>query len=274
MARVINLLLIISWPAGILPASALLASDTSEPQVAFPAERPPNANFNRPADGAVLDISPPGFCWWRAGLRDAVHYQLTIRSGTGHVVYQSPVLADPVHVPAQVLPAGNYSWTVSALIDNRVAATLGPRGFRILENPFALPWVPPGDLLLNVPAAHPRLLFPADQRDEFRATLTTTRKQPYTELRAIAERALALELMPKPTFDRFDRETQYAQRRVAYRESYHQFTDLQWPSERLRFAHPPGEGAILSFIVSALSIAPGSPGSHIGKHGVHSVRDR
>ena len=112
------------------------------------------------------------------------------------------------------------------MVDERVAATLGPRSFRILENAFALPWVPPAQLLRNVPAAHPRLLFPADQRDEFRATLTTTRKQAYAELRSIAERALALELMPKPTFDRFDRETEYAARRVAYRESYHQFTRI------------------------------------------------
>ena len=88
MARVIHLQLIVSWLAGILSGTALLASDTLA-QVAFPEQRPPNANFNRPTDGAVLDISPPGFCWWRAGLRDRVHYQLTIRTEHGTTLFIS-----------------------------------------------------------------------------------------------------------------------------------------------------------------------------------------
>ena len=172
-----------------------------------------------------MDISPPGFCWWRAGPRDGVRYQLTIRDDSGREIDRSSVLADPVYVPSRVLPPGGYSWTVTALVDGRrVAATLGPRRFRILPGALPLPWVPPAELLRRVPAAHPRLLFLADERDEFRATLSTTRKQAYLELKAIADRALALPLMPKPTFDRFDRETEYAQRRVDCRRSYHEFT--------------------------------------------------
>lgn len=225
MSHVVHLLITASWAAGVLGASALCAAAPPLPPLAFPAERPRDANFNRPSDGAVLDISPPGFCWWRAGPRDAVRYQLTINEISGRVVYQSSLVVDPVHVPSQVLPPGDYTWTVSALVDEGVAATLGPRSFRILKDAYALPWVPPAQLLRKVPAAHPRLLFPADQLDDFRATLTTTRKEAYTELQAIAERALTLPLMPKPTFDRYDRESQYAQRRTAYRESYHEFTN-------------------------------------------------
>ncbi len=224
-SHVVHFLFAASWAAGVFTASALFAADSSLPPVVFPAERPRDANFNRPADGAALDVSPPGFCWWRAGPRDAVRYQLTISESSGRVVYQSPIVADPVHVPTQVLPPGDYTWTVAAIVDEQVAATLGPRSFQILKDAYALPWIPPAQLLRRVPAAHPRLLFPADQRDDFRATLTTTRKEAYTELRAIAERALTLPLMPKPTFDRYDRESQYAQRRTAYRESYHEFTN-------------------------------------------------
>lgn len=205
-------------------ASTLVAADASSAEVAFPTQRPRDANFNRPVDGSSLDISPPGFCWWRAGPKDHVEYQLTIRNADEQIVYQSPAVADPAHVPSTVLPAGHYTWSVAAMVEQQTAATLGPRRFQILDEAVALPWVPPDQLLRKIPAAHPRLLFPADRRDEYRATLTTTRKKAYGELRAIADRALTLKLMPKPTFDRFDRETQYAERRVAYRESYHQFS--------------------------------------------------
>jgi len=224
MARVVRLLLTASWAVGMISPSALTASDTSLPEVAFPTQRPRDANFNRPVDGSALDISPPGFCWWRAGPCDYIEYQLTIRDDAEQIVYQSPLVADPVHVPTKVLPPGNYTWTVSAIAEERTAATLGPRSFQILDDAVPLRWVPPAQLLRKIPAAHPRLLFRADQLDDFRATLKTTRKLAYTELQAIAERALTLKIMPKPTFDRFDRNTQYAQRRVAYRKSYQEFS--------------------------------------------------
>jgi len=224
MSRNVSGLLVSSGAAAVLTALAVFASDTSSLEVAFPVSRPRDANFNRPADGSALDISPPGFCWWRAGPRGEVHYQLTIYDDAERIVYQSPVLADPVHVPRQVLATGNYTWTVSARVGDRGAATLGPRSFRILEDAYPLPWVSPAHLLQKVPAAHPRLLFPAGRLADFRATLKTTRQKAYGDLRAVADRALSLKLMPKPTFDRYDRETEYAQRRVAYREAYHEFT--------------------------------------------------
>ena len=210
--------------AVVILTSALAIPDASSAEVAFPSQRPRNANFNRPADGSELDISPPGFCWWRAGDRDSVTYQLTIRDQDDQVVYQSPILADPAHVPTEILPPGDYTWTVSAIVDEQVATELKPREFRILADAAPLPWVPPTELLQKIPAAHPRLLFPAAGRDDIRATLDSTRKTAYLALREIADRALALERMPKPTFDRFDRKTEYAQRRTAYRASYHLFT--------------------------------------------------
>jgi hypothetical protein len=216
--------MIASGSLAALVALAVTASEPDPPPIAFPKMRPTDGNFNRPADGGTLDVSPPGFCWWRAGSREAVNYQLTIHDNSGQQVYQSPRLADPVHVPTAVLPPGAYTWTVVALVDQRVAATLGPRSFRILDNAYELPWVSPAKLLGKVPVNHPRLLFPAAQLDAFRATLTTTRKAAYAELKAVADRALSLQPMPKPTFDRYDRETQYPQRRTAYRASYHQFT--------------------------------------------------
>jgi len=212
------------WTLAVLFAVMHLSTDGILAQVAFPSERPKDGNFNRPVDNSSLDISPPGFCWWRAGRRDKVRYQLTILDSAEKEVYQSPVLRDPVHVPTKVLAAGSYTWKVAAIVDGESAATLGPRSFEIMKDAVPLAWVEPSELLRKVPAEHPRLLFPAAQQEELRATLSTTRKKAYGELLAIADKALDLEIMAKPTFDRFDRKKEYAQRRTDYRASYHQFT--------------------------------------------------
>ena len=224
MVRALRLLTSNLWLLAVLFAAGHLLVEESAAQVAFPTERPKDGNFNRPVDDTSLDISPPGFCWWRAGRRDKVQYQLTILDSSEKTVYQSPVLRDPVHVPTKVLAAGDYTWTVSAIVDGDSSATLGPRSFKILEDAVPLPWIEPSELLRKIPEAHPRLLFPAAQQEELRATLSTTRKKPYAELLAIADKALELEIMAKPTFDRFDRKKEYAQRRTDYRASYHQFT--------------------------------------------------
>ena len=212
------------WVLVVFFTVVQLPADVSSAEVAFPSERPKDGNFNRPADGSALDISPPGFCWWRAGARDKVRYQLTILDSSEKEVYQSPVLRDPVHVPTKVLAEGSYTWKVAAIVDGESAATLGPRSFEIQGDAIPLPWVEPSELLSKIPEAHPRLLFPAAQQEELRATLSTTRKKAYGELLAIADKALDLEVMAKPTFDRFHRKKEYAQRRTDYRASYYQFT--------------------------------------------------
>ena len=57
----------------VMPAILMvlvLVSSVDAPQdkgLAFPSEQPEGGNFNKPFDGEILDVSPPGFCWWRAG---------------------------------------------------------------------------------------------------------------------------------------------------------------------------------------------------------------
>ena len=197
-----------------------------EDSVRFPSRQPKNGSFNRPAAGETTDVSPPGFCWWRAGKRGEVFYRLRVERKGGGEVYVSPRLEDPVHVPSKILPPGDYAWRVEALVkDGGALDKLGPRNFTIAPNPVEMPWVAPRELLSRVPRAHPRLLFPKAKLPEIRKTLGTTRKKAFEDLIVIAKRALALDLMKKPDFDRFDRETEYAARRVAYRESYHEFTE-------------------------------------------------
>ena len=44
----------------------------------FPTIRPDGANYVRPRDGETLDLTPPGFCWWRAAERGACRYRLVV----------------------------------------------------------------------------------------------------------------------------------------------------------------------------------------------------
>lgn len=191
----------------------------------FPIEQPKNGNFNRPLDGQILDVSPPGFCWWRSSPRGDVQYRLSILNASGETVVRSDLLSDPVYVPDEVLPAGDYSWIVEAMDpDGNVDATRPAQSFSIAENAFELPWVEPELLLEDVPKEHPRLLFPSSKLQEIQASLSASREEPYQDLRATADEALTFGLMSKPDFDKYDRKTEYEMRRTAYRASYHEFT--------------------------------------------------
>ena len=211
----------------IIFAFLLLIVETHVAQVAFPSEQPENGNFNRPLTDEVLDISPPGFCWWRAAPRGEVNYRLRIESESDEKVYQSGLLSDPVHVPDKVLPEGGYRWFVDALnAQGQVITTRSAQHFSIGENAVELPWIEPGELLSLVPMKHPRLLFPRAKLPEIRASLDDSRRAAFEDLKKVADQALELELMAKPDFDRFDRETEYPMRRTAYRASYHEFTRI------------------------------------------------
>jgi hypothetical protein len=208
-------------------AVLMLVAESIGAQVVFPPEQPVNGNFNRPLPEEVLDVSPPGFCWWRAAPRGEVNYHLRIESTTGESVYQSGLLSDPVHVPCMVLPEGNYRWFVDALdAGGQIITTRPAQHFSIGENAYELPWIEPEELLGRVPSRHPRLLFTSAKLAEIRTSLNGSRSEAYEDLKKVADQALALELMDKPDFDKYDRETEYPARRTAYRASYHEFTRI------------------------------------------------
>jgi len=209
-----------------LALSAARGADAAR-RISFPETQPRDGSFNRPGPGESLDLSPPGFNWWRAGPRDEVFYRLQVTDNSGRTVYTSARLRDPVDVPDRVLPPGAYTWTVEA-VDRAgtVAARRPAQTFTIQPAPLSLPWVAPETLLARVPRDHPRLLFPKSVLPAVRATLTTTRREAFAELRRHAQAALSLPLMPKPDFDKYDAKTQYPARRTAYRAAYHEFTRI------------------------------------------------
>ena len=195
---------------------------TLKTTLAFPSEQPKGGNFNKPSDGEILDVSPPGFCWWRAGDKTQVSYLVRIHSEDGKEVHHSPRLEDPVYIPSQVLEPGKYTWTVEALdADGKVVDVRKESLFEISTAAVALPWVDPAELLSRVPPSHPRLLFPEESLPGIRRDIETSLREPYEGLKESADLALGLSLMEKPLWDTITGEENYPAMRVAYRASFH-----------------------------------------------------
>jgi hypothetical protein len=216
-----------TWPLGFaaiallmptFPGIAAEVADSSAASIRFPSGRPSGGSFVRPREESAVEVTPPGFCWWRAAAGGQVQYRLNVADESGETVYTSPLLRDPVCVPDRVFPAGRYRWTVEAIDgDGEVADRWGPRHFTIAEDAYAQPWVAPEELLRRVAPEHPRLLFPKSRLPEVRATLGTTRDEAFKDLRRQAERALKLDVPPEPDYDQL---TDPAERRLGYVRSF------------------------------------------------------
>lgn len=210
-------LLVVGVLSGPLSWSMAEAAEQAAP---FPESRPPGGSFSRPEEHEVLAVSPPGFSWWRAAPDGKVTYRLRVLTESGTEAYRSPPLSDPVHVPATVLPAGKYTWTVEALGPS--GNSLGmrrPRRFEIADGALAQPWVALEELLARVPREHPRLLFPKARLDEIRPSLQTSRREAFASLQRQAARSLSMKPPPEPDYDRIE---DRAERRLAYMASFQQ----------------------------------------------------
>lgn len=210
--------------AGILPLDAATApragakAAPAPAAIAFPATQPARAGFIKPMPDERLEVTPPGFAWWRAGESGRVWYRLRIRDAHGTIVHESPQLTDPVYCPDRALAPGAYQFEVDALDDSgAVRATRPAQRFTIAPGAYELPFVAAADLLARVPRDHPRLLFPKATLAEVRATLTTTRQAAFANLQRSAEAGLKLGVPPEPTYDRLPTK---AEQRLGYHESF------------------------------------------------------
>ena len=187
-------------------------------QIAFPDLRPRNGNFVRPEMDQVLSVSPPGFSWWLAAPEGEASYRLEVLSSGGRTIYEADGIAENIHVPDIVFPAGHYTWTIEAYDQSGFKKDTREFGsFSIATDAMADPWTPPADLLARVPKEHPRLLYPKDQLEVIRATLKTTRKEAYENLIRLADEYLGTEAPVEPDYDEIE---DRALRALAYRVSF------------------------------------------------------
>lgn len=206
--------------SGAASREARSAAPAATGAIAFPTEQPARAGLIKPMPGERLEVTPPGFAWWRAGEVGRVSYRLRIRDQAGRVVLESPVLADPAYCPDRVLAPGTYSFEIEALdATGAVRATRPTQGFEIAVGAHPLPFVPAAELLARVPREHPRLLFPKATLPEVRATLATTRRAAFESLRRSAESGLKLGVPAEPTYDKLPNR---AEQRLGYHEAFGQ----------------------------------------------------
>jgi len=198
----------------ILSFCLLSVTEGADPTAKFPRMRPSGGSFSRPEPGEVLDVSPPGFSWWRAARKGKVSYRLEVLDHTGAEEYRSSPLVDPVCVPEKVFPIGKYTWTVEALgARGSVLDTTEAKSFEIAGNAIAQPWVSVNELLERVPREHPRLLFPKARMAEIRRTLNSTRREAFESLRRAADSGLRMKPPAEPDYDEIK---DPAKRRLAY----------------------------------------------------------
>lgn len=202
-----------------MSAGPLLWLPAGAAEVRFPGQQAERALFPTPADGAAPAINPPGFAWWRAP--GAATYRLEIRDASGRMAYEAAGLPDPVHLPARVLPPGDYAWEVEACDGSgRALARRGVWKFRLEKDLPELPWVDPKTLLARVPDTHPRYVFLKDMLQEVRRSLSSGRRAAWEALRQTAERALKTPLPKRPVYDTFEGK---ARQRMGYATYFRDF---------------------------------------------------
>lgn len=194
----------------------------------FPTKQPNDANVNKPYEGAILTVSPPGFCWWRIAEAGTVTYKLFVYEQSGKEFFVSEAIDDCVYVPDKVFPSGNYSWIIRAYDKTGKEVAQRPvSSFSITKDAYSLPMPDAATLVSNIPTTHPRLIFTRDQLPQLKKDLQSKFKKQYKLIRDKAEKGLNIPLAKEPTFHLLGASNkEFAQKRTDYRVDYHHYEDV------------------------------------------------
>jgi len=187
----------------------------------FPEKRSKEADlFPKPQDNYIAQINPPGFSW--LGVNGVMNYRFTIKDAkSGESVIDVQGVRDNIYVPRKALKPGEYVWTVSAFDDaGRFIAERKPYKLTIPKDLIEQP-LPDIDVLLKgIPNDHSRLIYLKENLPEIRKSLTTSRKTMWEVLKRTADSCLDMPAPGKPTYDKYDIQTQYILRRMEYQRYY------------------------------------------------------
>jgi hypothetical protein len=185
-----------------LVAAACLAMLLSSPpaRAAEPAvvlDAPPSATQKpyAPADGQVVEITPPPFLWVPAG-RDR-RYVLQISRSEAFDAPDTRTfdgLRRSVFVPQQPLPAGKWFWRYGIATDQ--GPQYGrPRPFTVPPDARPFPFPDWDQVLARVPRQRPRLFFPGQRLEQVRRWAQTELKPAVDSLVAACEREVGKDLV-------------------------------------------------------------------------------
>jgi len=169
-------------------ASLLLLSATSasaSPLDDGPA-RPGEWGF-RPADGATLAVTPPGFAW--RPQKKASSYEIEVRGQDGPRLYRG--IGFSVFCPPEPLPPGDYTWRYRSVTGNGERSPFSrARRFTVPRNAAAFPLPGRKELLARIPEGHPRLFVRPEDLPSIRDRAQGGGKQAFRNLVRHCERLL------------------------------------------------------------------------------------
>lgn len=167
--------------------------------------------FPSPADGDVLEVTPPSFHW--LPVDDAAGYRVIVQDATGHTVVDAVVPRNYLLL-REALPVGRYRWNLHA----------GPRQrgwwtFEIAAG--ATQRIPPtaDEVLASMPPSHPRHVFyPQDIPG-----IIASHARQIEVLRQNIAIALENGPPPRPAFHRKDK---FVQDAPSYRLAFGEYRDF------------------------------------------------
>ena len=193
----------------------------------FPVEQPADANVNKPYEGARITVSPPGFCWWRVAKSDDVTYKLFVYDDKGKEFFISENINECAYIPSVVFSEGNYSWIVKAY--NRSGNQVAERkraNFSIVTGAYPLPKPDAMNLIKNVPATHPRLIFTREGLPQLCKDVEGVFKEQYSQIIAKADKGLTTPIAKNPSFHLIDDDkANYNQKRTEYQTDFRHYRE-------------------------------------------------
>jgi len=136
-----------------------------------------------PDDGTVSQINPPGFCWRPMKNIDAWEIEICDRNRKGAVIYTAKQIEFNVHSPAEIFPAGEYTWRYRGSNQKGETSNWSQfRSFSIAKQAVEMPLPNRQDLLKRIPKSHPRLFLRPEDVPRLREQTKGTLKKQYQKL--------------------------------------------------------------------------------------------
>ena len=190
-----------SIAVGILAAAypALVTAAGEPGAVLDPAAGPTQKPYS-PADGQVVEVTPPPFIWVPAK-KDSV-YVLEVATSKAFPPQQTRTyggLRRPVFVPQEPLPPGQWFWRYG--IETKEGRALGrPRPFTVPQSARPFPFPNWDEVVRRVPRGRPRLFFPGKRLEQVRKWAEGELKPAIGSLVTSCEKEVGKELVAEPGY--------------------------------------------------------------------------
>lgn len=165
-------------------------------------DAPPRATQKpySPADGQVVEVTPPPFLWVPA--KPGSTYMLQISRSSSFDAPDTQTfdgLQRSVFVPAQPLPAGAWYWRYGVATDQ--GPVFGrPRPFEVPADARPFPFPDWDEAVRRVPLQRPRLFFPGQRLEQIRGWAAGELKPAIDSLVASCTREIGRELVAEPGY--------------------------------------------------------------------------